>query len=252
MATLFTPGEERPANVFGTRGASCGTTTTSALLAKATRAPGLTSCCCSAWRIVSWSALANTSTGAPLAICCSNAPEAAKLSCTRVPGFAASKPAPISLKACVRLAAAETVRSAATAVAPAIDRARPASTDRTRRSSVMVSAERNARRTITVAPDANRPPGAAQNPDHDSSHRRRRLHRLAHLSPCTPPAWVVGSTILQQSPRLAAAALVSTCALRRGGVTPERPGAGVRALAMRRVHFAARGGSAERRQRWPT
>jgi hypothetical protein len=30
--------------------------------------------CCSAWFIVSWSALAKTSTGAPRAICCSSGP----------------------------------------------------------------------------------------------------------------------------------------------------------------------------------
>ena len=59
--------------------------------------------------IVSWSALANTSTGAPWAICCSSAPDAAKLKRTVAPGVAASKPVPMSLKALVRLAAAETV-----------------------------------------------------------------------------------------------------------------------------------------------
>ena len=59
--------------------------------------------------MVSSSALANTSAGAPCVICCSSTPEAAKLKRTVVPGFAASNFAPISLKVSVRLAAAETM-----------------------------------------------------------------------------------------------------------------------------------------------
>src|SRR6218665_1810437 len=63
--------------------------------------------------MVSWSALANTSAGAPLAVFCSSTPEAAKLNCTLVPGLAASNSGAMSLNALVRLAAAETVTSAA-------------------------------------------------------------------------------------------------------------------------------------------
>ena len=112
MATCVTLAAPRSVSEWGTEVASCGTITTSELPAKFTRVPGLTSCCCSAWFIVSWSALANTSTGAPLAICCKSTPDAAKLSCTFVPGCVASNAAPMSLKALVRLAAADTVRSA--------------------------------------------------------------------------------------------------------------------------------------------
>jgi hypothetical protein len=108
-------GFSRSAKLLGASGLSEGCTSTSALPAKLRRLPGASSFCASALSIVSWSADANTSTGAPLAICASKVSEAAKLNSSRVPGCWASKAGASSLKAWVRLAAAETVRSAACA-----------------------------------------------------------------------------------------------------------------------------------------
>ena len=92
---------------------SLGTINTSVLPTKLRRDPAASSFCASARSIASWSAEANTSAGAPLAICASSASDAAKLKTTVVPGFCASKGGPSSRNAFVRLAAAETVRSAA-------------------------------------------------------------------------------------------------------------------------------------------
>ena len=58
--------------------------------------------------IASWSAEAKTSAGAPLAICVTSTSDAAKLKLTFTPGCGASKALPMSRKALVRLAAAET------------------------------------------------------------------------------------------------------------------------------------------------
>ena len=115
MATRVTAGCARSFKPAGSLAAAAGTTSTSALDTKFRRCSALTRPWACAWSMVSWSALANTSTGAPLAICCSSGPEAAKLSWTLVPVLAASKAGARSLKALVRLAAAETVRSAARA-----------------------------------------------------------------------------------------------------------------------------------------
>ena len=93
-----------------TGGASCaGTMSTSVFAAKSRRVSASRSFCSRPRAIVSWSALAKTSTGAPWEICWISTPEAAKLKRTVLPGLPASKRWPISLKASVRLAAAETV-----------------------------------------------------------------------------------------------------------------------------------------------
>src|SRR5450830_1532041 len=62
-----------------------------------------------------WSAEANTSAGAPRTICCIRMSEAPKLLMTLTPGCCCSKALPRSLKALVRLDAAETTRSVACA-----------------------------------------------------------------------------------------------------------------------------------------
>ncbi|MNY60295.1 hypothetical protein D3C86_1968280 [compost metagenome] len=63
--------------------------------------------------MVSWSAEANTSTGAPCWICASSGPEAAKLKLSFAPGWLFSNAWPTVWKALVRLAAAETTSSCA-------------------------------------------------------------------------------------------------------------------------------------------
>lgn len=70
--------------------------------------PGRTNPPFSALSMLSWSAEAKTSAGAPWAICCNNDPVAAKLKLTFTPGFFAANDLPSSLNDSVRLAAAET------------------------------------------------------------------------------------------------------------------------------------------------
>ena len=104
---------------------SWGTMSTRVLLTKFFRLAGTMSPFSWAWFMVFWSAEANTSTGAPWAICWSKGPEAAKLKMTLVPGCCCSKRWPISGKALVKLAAAETVNSWAAIIGAAWSRAIP-------------------------------------------------------------------------------------------------------------------------------
>src|SRR5512143_2876169 len=88
-----------------------GAASTRVLPAKITTLHASTTPFLSALSIVSMSALANTSTGAPLTICWSSVLDEPKLKTTLTPGLSASNPLPMSPKAFVRLAAADTTSS---------------------------------------------------------------------------------------------------------------------------------------------
>ena len=109
----LTSSRSRSGSPSGTSVLSAGTIATSVLRAKLVRVAGSMSFCAAALSMESWSAVASTSTGAPAASCWTRASDAPKLNRTSVSGFCASKARPISLKASVRLAAADTVSSPA-------------------------------------------------------------------------------------------------------------------------------------------
>ncbi len=109
MATRRTASWRKSARLASARRLSAGTASTSRLRVKLCRCAATIRPRCCARSMVNSSAEANTSTGAPRSICCSSAPEAPTFSATRTSGFCAVKAAAISLKALVRLAAAETV-----------------------------------------------------------------------------------------------------------------------------------------------
>ena len=112
---------------------SCGTISTTWLAAKSLRLADCTTFSASALSMAVWSADANTSAGAPLTICCISTSEAPKFSTTLVSGWACSYCSASVLNALVRLAAAETTRSAAKADGAATVRARAAPTQAVRR-----------------------------------------------------------------------------------------------------------------------
>ena len=104
----LTSGFSRSARVV-TEAFAAGTISASAFRVKSLRVAGIINCFACASSMNFWLAGINTSTGAPCAICCSNAPDDAKLNVTLTDGSACSNALPISVKAFVRLAAAETI-----------------------------------------------------------------------------------------------------------------------------------------------
>ncbi|MNL11302.1 hypothetical protein D3C87_1321330 [compost metagenome] len=94
---------------------SAGTISTTWLAAKSLREAGWITFSASARFIASWSAEANTSAGAPRTICCISTSEAPKFRTTLVSGCPFSYCSASVLNALVRLAAADTTRSAANA-----------------------------------------------------------------------------------------------------------------------------------------
>jgi hypothetical protein len=89
-------------------GREAGEISTSSLPANSVRVDGSINRRATARFIVSRSALAYTSTGAPCAICVSSTPEDAKLKFNSTPGCSALKALPTSRIASCRLAAADT------------------------------------------------------------------------------------------------------------------------------------------------
>src|SRR5262249_20649716 len=110
MASLVTFAPPRSVKEVGPAVESAGTTSTRTLRAKSRRVPGSIRPFDSSASICRRPALANTSTGAPDSICFCKAPDAPKLKLTFEP-VRDSYCLPISPKASLRLAAAETVIS---------------------------------------------------------------------------------------------------------------------------------------------